>query len=428
MSFFSVANLGRAAVVVGALAASPASAVNLEFYFPVAVGGSAADTIKALTAEYTATHKGVNIKAIYAGSYGDASAKAITAARGGNAPQLSVLLSTDMYTLIDNDLIVPFDDYVSKPEMKKWIGGFYPAFMLNSQADGKTWGIPFQRSTPVMYWNKKAFAEAGLDPNHAPANWKELVSISKALTKKDANGNVTQWGLRIPSAGFPYWLFQGLAIPNGATLASADGKKTFFDDPKVIEAAQFQYDLAHKYGVMAPGSIDWGATPKAFFEGKTAIMWTSTGNLTNVVKNAPFDFGVAMLPARKTRGAPTGGGNFYLFKDSTEAQKKAAVKFVQWITAPEQAAKWSIATGYVAPRPDAWKTPALQAYVKKVPAALVARDQLKYAKAELSTYQNSRVTKIFNDALASVLSGQVDAATAMKSAQAKADAVLKPYR
>jgi len=428
MSTYSVVNLGRAAFVVGALAATPAAAVDLEFYFPVAVGGAAADTIKSLTADYASSHKDVHIKAIYAGSYGDASAKAITAARGGNAPQLSVLLSTDMYTLIDNDLIVPFDKYVSKSEQKNWIGGFYPSFMSNSQADGKTWGIPFQRSTPVMYWNKAAFAAAGLDPNHAPANWDELVSISKALTKKDANGNVSQWGVRIPSAGFPYWLFQGLAIPNGATLASGDGKTTYFNDPKVVEAVQFQYDLSHKYGVMAPGSIDWGATPKAFFEGKTAIMWTSTGNLTNVVKNAPFDFGVAMLPAKSSRGAPTGGGNFYLFKDSSDAQKAAAVKFVEWITAPAQAARWSIATGYVAPRPDDWNTPALKDYVKKVPAALVARDQLNFAKAELSTYQNRKVTKIFNDALASVLSGQVDAKTAMDAAQAKADAVLKPYR
>lgn len=428
MSVYHIRNLGPAIALTGLLGAAPALAVDLEFYFPVAVGGAAADTIQSLTAEYSESHPDVNISAIYAGSYSDASAKAITAARGGNAPQLSVLLSTDMYTLIDEDLIVPFDDFVTPEEMDSWIGGFYPAFMLNSQAEGKTWGIPFQRSTPVMYWNKEAFKAAGLDPEHAPANWDELVSMGKALTKKDANGNVTQWGVRIPSAGFPYWLFQGLAIPNGAILADEDGTKTHFDSPEVIEAAQFQYDLANKYEVMAPGSIDWGATPKAFFEGQTAIMWTSTGNLVNVTNNAPFEFGVAMLPAKKTRGAPTGGGNFYLFKDSTEEQKTAAVDFVKWITAPEQSAQWTIATGYVAPRPEAWDLPALKDYVAEVPGALVARDQLEFAKAELSTYENSRVTKIFNDALASVLAGDADAESAMKDAQAKAEAVLKPYR
>ena len=66
---------------------------------------------------------------------------------------------------------------------------FYPAFMENSQTGGKTWGIPFQRSTIVMYWNKELFKEAGLDPNKAPANWTEMLNYAKKLTRRDAAGN-----------------------------------------------------------------------------------------------------------------------------------------------------------------------------------------------------------------------------------------------
>ena len=58
--------------------------------------------------------------------------------------------------------------------------------------------------------------KAGLDPEIAPANWDEMVDFGKKLTKKDANGNVSQWGVRIPSAGYPYWVFQGLSTPAGA--------------------------------------------------------------------------------------------------------------------------------------------------------------------------------------------------------------------
>jgi sn-glycerol 3-phosphate transport system substrate-binding protein len=405
-----------------------AHAVDLQFYFPVAVGGKAADTIQALTDEYAAAHPDVKIDAVYAGSYQDTVAKAITASRGGNPPQLSVILSTDMFTLIDEDLIVPFNDYLKDDGEKEWLAGFYPAFMENSQTGGKTYGIPFQRSTPVLYWNKEAFKAAGLDPEVAPATWDEMVDFGKKLTKKDASGNVSQWGVRIPSSGFPYWLFQGLAIENGATLANADGNKTNFDDPKVVEALQFLVDLSVKDEVMAPGIIEWGATPKAFFEGQTAMMWTSTGNLTNVRDNAPFDFGVAMLPEKEQRGAPTGGGNFYLFKGSSEEQTEAAVDFVQWITAPEQSAKWTMATGYVAPRPETWETETMKAYAADFPAVLVARDQLEFAKAELSTYQNQRVTGIFNDALAAAITGQKTPADAMSEAQAQAEAILSDYR
>ena len=83
------------------------------------------------------------------------------------------------------------------------------------------------------------------------------------------------------------------------------------------------------------------------------MMWTTTGNLTNVRTNAKFPFGVAMLPAQKRRGSPTGGGNFYIFKKASPAQQQAAFKFVKLMTQPERAAQWSIETGYVAVRPDA---------------------------------------------------------------------------
>lgn len=402
-------------------------AVDLEFYFPVAVGGAAADTIEELTAEYAAANPNVNIEAIYAGSYSDAGQKALTAARGGNPPQISVLLSTQMYALIDEDVIVPFDDFVTAEEQDSWIGGFYPSFMENSQFEDKTYGIPFQRSTPVLYWNKEAFAAAGLDPETPPADWDQMVEMGKALTLKDANGNVSQWGVRIPSAGFPYWLFQGLTTPAGAILAEG-GTQVNFNDAKVVEALEYLVALSKTHEIMQPGSIEWGPTPKAFFEGETAMMWTTTGNLTNVRTNAPFGFGVAMLPAKERRGAPTGGGNFYLFKESTDEQKQAAVDFVKWITAPEQAAAWSIATGYIAPRPDAWETETMKAYTADFPPALVARDQLEFAVAELSTFENGKVTQAFNDAIASAIAGEMTAQEALDAAQAKAERILKPYQ
>lgn len=415
----------KAAASALALASSPALAVDLEFYFPVAVGGAAANTIEELTAEYVAANPGVNIDAIYAGSYQDTVAKALTAARGGNAPELSVILSVDMYTLYDEDLIHAFDDFATTAEDRAWLKSFYPSFMENSMIDGRTYGIPFQRSTPVLYYNKEAFAEAGLD--RAPETWDEMKEYAARLTKKDGSGNVTQWGVRIPSSGFPYWLFQGLTTSNGATLVSEGGTRTHFDDPKVVEALEYFVSLSED-GVMAPGIIEWGATPKAFFEGQTAMMWTSTGNLTNVRNNAPFDFGVAMLPAKVSRGAPTGGGNFYLFKGAPEEETRAAFEFIKWISQPAQAAKWSIATGYVAPSPAAWESEEMKRYVAEFPPALVARDQLEFAAAELSTYENQRVTRVFNDALHAVIAGEKSAAAALADAQAAADDILKDYR
>lgn len=416
-----------AAALTSALLGGAAAAQDLEFYFPVAVGGGPAEVIQSLVDRYEAATPGVSIEAIYTGSYTDTNTKAMTAARAGQAPTMAVLLATGVFQLHDEDMIEPISAHLTEEELNDWIGAFYPAFV--GKIGDEVYSVPFQRSTPIMFWNKEAFAEAGLDPETPPANWDQLVEMGKALTKRDANGNVTQWGFRVPSAGYPIWLFQGFSATNGVALNSNDaGTAVKFDDPAVIEALQFQYDLAHKHEIMAKGGIDWGATVPAFFEGESAMVWTTTGNLTNVRENAPFEFGVAQLPANVRNGAPTGGGNFYIFKGAEEAEIDAAIDFLQWITAPEQAAEWSIATGYIAPRADAWETDAMKAYLAEFPQAATARDQLASAVTELSTYENSRVIRLINDALSSVISGETSAEEALKGAQAEAEKILKPYR
>ncbi len=413
-----------------ALAAAQAQAeTQISFFYPIAVGGPVTKIVDGMVADFEKANPGIKVKSVYAGSYQDTIAKILTALKGGDSPQVAVLLSTDIFTLIDEDAVVPYDDLVKGEEGKKWFASFYPGFMQNSQASGKTWGIPFQRSTVVLYWNKDAFKEAGLDPEKPPQTWDEMRDFARKLTKRDTSGNVTQWGLEIPSGGaFPYWLFQGLTTENGAILMNQDGTKVAFDKPAVVEALQYWVDLGHKDKVAPTGLVEWGTTPKDFFERKTAMMWTTTGNLTNVRDNAKFPFGVAMLPAKVRRGTPTGGGNLYLFKKSTPEQQAAALKFVQFMTNPEQAARWSMATGYIAVSPAAFETPALKEYVAKFPPAAVARDQLPYAVAELSTHDNQRVTKVFNDNLQAALLGTKTPAQALKDAQAEADRILKTYQ
>lgn len=408
---------------------SAAHAVELEFYFPVAVGGGAAEIIQKMTDDYTAQNPGVTINAVYTGSYADTTTRAITASRGGNPPQLAILLSVDMFALLDEELILPWDEFIPAAERDAFIGGFYPSFMRNSQTEGKTYGIPFQRSTPVMYYNKEAFRAAGLDPEAPPTTWDELVEMGKTLTLRDASGTVTQWGVRIPSSGFPSWLFTGLVASNGQDgLANDAGTEVYFNTPEVIEALEYLVSLAQEHQIMEPGILDWGATPRAFMDGQTAIAWTTTGNLANIRANAPFEFGVAMLPAKVRRGAPTGGGNFYLFDGSSPEQLQAAVDFVRWATEPAQAAQWSIDTGYVAPRADTWETEVMQTYAQEVPGALVARNQLEYAVPELATFQGPQVTQIMNDNIAAAIIGEKTPAQAMADAQAAADAILAAYR
>lgn len=404
------------------------AAVNLNMYYPVAVGGPITKTIDGMIADFEKANPDIKVKAVYAGNYDDTRVKALAALKANQPVQLSVLFSIDVFELIDQGVIVPFDDFATTPEDKKWLSSFYPALMENSKAKGKIWGVPFQRSTIVMYYNKDAFKEVELDPSKPPATWEEMVAAAKKLTKKDASGNVTRWGLHIPSTGYPYWMFQALCIQNGEELMNVDGNKTYFDKPAVVEALQFWRDLAVKHKVMPEGTIDWGTLRQKFLEGATAMMWHTTGNLTAVREGAKFDFGVSMLPASKRLGSPTGGGNFYIFKKTTPEERKAALKFIKFMTEPELTARWSIATGYTATRPEAYATDTLKKYASEFPAAAVARDQFKYAVAEFATHENARNKKFLDDAIQNVLTGGKSAKDALKGAQKQADRILKNYR
>lgn len=398
--------------------------VELQFYFPVAVGGPITKLIDALTADFHKENPSITVKPVYGGSYQDTMTKVATAVQGGNSPDIAVLLSTDLYSLLSMNAIEDLTPRFSK----EYFNGFYEAFMGNTKSGDTVWSVPFQRSTIVMYYNKDLFQQAGLDPEKPPANWNELREAAGKLTKKDASGKVTQWGIEIPSTGYQYWMLQAMSLQSGANIMSNDGKAVHFNKPEVQEALEFYADLGRKDKVMPEGILEWATVPSDFISGKTAMMYHTTGNLTKVKTDAKFNFGVAFLPANKNYGSPTGGGNLYVFKDIPEERKEAAVKFIEFLTQPERVAQWSVDTGYVGTTKASYETDLLKNYIKDFPQAAVARDQLEYADSELSTFQNGQVTKLFNDNIQAVLLGNMTPQEALDKSQQQADAILKNFK
>ena len=414
--------LGLSAAVAVGMSMPAMADTELTMYYPIAVGGALTEVVDSIVADFEAENPDIKVNAIYSGNYDDTRVRALSALNSGDPAQLAVMFSIDAYDLIEQDLILPFNDLVSGSDGANWLNSFYPALMANGNIEGKTWGIPFQRSTIVAYYNKDMFRAVGLDPESPPTSWDELISMGKALTKDGA------YGIMIPSTGYPYWMFQALAIQNGKEVMSNDGLTTYFDDPTVVETLEFWKSLSSEHGVMPEGTVEWGTLRQAFLEGQTAMMWHSTGNLTAVKKNASFDFGVAELPANVRKGSPTGGGNFYIFKDTSAEEQAAALKLIQFMTSAEQAAAWSIATGYMGVSPAAYETDALKSYTSSFPPALVARNQLEHAVAEFSTFETARVREGLNNAIQSALTGSKSAADALGEAQAAAERLLKDYR
>ena len=401
---------------------------KLSFYYPIAVGGPIPAIIDGYCKEFQAA-TGIEVTPVYAGNYGETLTKAVTAIKGGQGPQMAVLLAAEMHSLQDLGILVSLDEIGLDAAGKAWMDGFYPAFLANSHAEGKLWSVPFQRSTAVMYYNKAAFAEAGLDPEAFPKTWAQLQTAATKLTKRDATGRVTRWGVKMAGdTGNAQWTFGALANQAGHVLMNQAGTEAYFNSPKAVEALAYWQGLATVQKASPDGVSNWPQLSPDFLEGNAAIIQHTTGNLTNVRTNAKFPFGVAGLPGRDGPRTVVGGGNLYFFKNATSAERVASLKFARFMSEPARAADWSIKTGYIATRPEAYETKALKDYVAGFPPADVARGFLPVAVGELSTFENQKVYAALTNNVQACLNGTKTAAAAMADTQAEADRILKPYK
>ena len=408
-------------LLIGGAAAQ--DVITLEFYYPVGVAGPLAQAINGYVAEFNAINDDIHVEPIFTGNYVENMARAQAGILSGQPPDVAILLSTDLYTLVDLEGVIPLDDYIASEDGLD-IDDFFDAFMSNSTSGGQVWGIPWQRSTPILYYNKDAFAEVGLDPESPPATWDELVEFGKQLVVSDGD-NVTRWGVEIPTS---FWIYANFAIQAGRHIGSVEDDPcgVYLNTPEAIEALAFLRSLQVEHGIMPDGVNQWGVAPADFIAGATAMIYHSTGSLSSLLNDVPFELGTGFMPGGPAGyGANVGGGNFYIMADIGQERQDAAWTFINWMVRPEQIGQWGIDSGYVAPRNAAWETDPLMSYAAAVPQASTARLQLEYAVKEFpATLAGPEMAVITTQAAEAVYTGQSTPEEALKVAQDRSDELL----
>jgi sn-glycerol 3-phosphate transport system substrate-binding protein len=426
--------LGLALLVATALVPVRAGAqpvLTLQYYYPVGVSGPLNKLMTEMVNDFNASHPGIRVEPVFAGNYVQAMAKAMTAVLGGSPPDVAVLDTPELFSLLDRHAIMPLDDFIAQSGGKAWIDDYYQALLLNARANGHVYSIPWQRSTPIFYYNKDLFRKAGLDPNQPPKTWAELVAYAQKLTVRDANGNVTQWGVEAPVVDTSPWVFQGFLIEAGASYFDPNGKWVKFNSPEAVHALQFILDLQQKYRVHPPGPSSaafWGQVPQDFIQQKVAMIYTTTGNMTFIRTNARFEWNAGFMPADKQYGAPTGGGSFFIFDKIPRERQAAAWTFIRWMTEPKQAARWSIGTGYVPIRKTELSDPGFKAYMQQVPQALTATLQLRVAGEQMTIHDVDQIGLLLVTAVQAAQSGRLFPQAALDQAQRQATAILAKYQ
>jgi sn-glycerol 3-phosphate transport system substrate-binding protein len=200
-------------------------ATEVSFFYPIAVGGPITKIIDGYAADFEKENPAIKVKPIYAGTYQETHRQGAHRAQERHAAVTSVLLSTDMFTLIDEDAIVP--STASQDRRGQEVAReLLPR--LHAQQPGRRQRPGACRSSarPSCSTGTRSCSGRPASIPRGPDTWADQVAFAEKLTKRDGSGNVTQWGVQVPSSGFPYWLFQGFTTPAGAILMNPEGDRT----------------------------------------------------------------------------------------------------------------------------------------------------------------------------------------------------------
>ena len=413
-AFVAVAMLATA----GAPPSRAAEPVQITYWYPVDLGGGLANLMQSLVDQFNASHPDVHVTASYTGNYDLTLAKIQAATLAGNLPDVGAVVNDHTQVLAPAGTLEDLDGFVRKAGGKMYLARFFPSLLLNSYSGGKLYSLPFQRSVPVLYYNKDAFAKAGIAA--PPATWAEFVSDAQRLTVRNG-GDVSRWGAEFPLEAYN-WIFYALVYQAGGEVISPDLKHLELDRPAATSAMQYWWDLVNKFKVM-PAYTPWPQGSQDFVSEKAAMVVYSSGAQAFFRQSAKFNWGLVRMPHGKRSGVAIGGGNLVMFKKSA-AQEEAAWKFLSWMMEPQQQAHWSARSGYIAVVRSAWNLPELKAVVAEHPEVLETVKALDEAYYEPSAPNFTQVRDALHDTLQDILANKTSLRDGLNTVNAKGNALL----
>ena len=296
-------------------------------------------------------------------NYEELGQKFNAALAGGELPDVFVASDVTWFNFAIQEATTPLDDLWKEAGIDT--STYVDTLREDYAYDGKHYGMPFARSTTLMYFNKGLMEKAGLDPTKGPATWQEFAEWAPKL--KEANGGKP--ALAIPDgSNYLDWYFQGMIWTFGGAYSKE--WEPAFTQPESIAAGKFLQEQVKAGNILV--SKDAANT---FGIGGAAALMESTGSLKGLTDAADFDLVTTYLPGPKP-GACTGGAGLAIPNGISDERKINAVKFIDFFTNTKNTITFTQATGYMPVRKDAADDPEEKAYLEQNPNAMTAINQL----------------------------------------------------
>ncbi len=350
-----------------------------------------APEFKEIVDAFSARFPQIKVEVVYAGSYGVALEKMQVAWAGGAAPNVAQLEQTRNTVFYYHGGLLNLDGYAAGANGID-LRDFSPSMLASVTYDGSLYGLPYNTSTPLIYYNKDLFQKSGLAPI-APKTWNEILAFSRKIAKDtNGDGRADVYGIDFYSWG---WMFEAWIGQNGGRVLNDSLTAFTLNSPAAVEAMQFCQDLVHEYNVAYyAGESGYNL----FWSNRLAMGERSTASLADNISKATFDMGVAPLACNKECYAPIGGGNFVLFDTGTAAQKAAAWEFLKFITSTEPLARFSAATGYMAARRSSFGHQILREVFAKEPRYRATYEQMEvaYGRPKVPFWEDTMAKELGN--------------------------------
>ncbi len=426
-------------VAAAAVLASASTAfAQTEVQFWHAMGGNLGEAVNALVDGFNKSQSEYKVNPVYKGSYTETLTAAIAAFRAKQAPHIVQVFEVGtanmmaakgavypVYQLMA-DAKEPFDP-------KAYIG---PVYGYYSTPDGKLLSMPFNSSTPVLYWNKELMQKAGLDPNTPPKTWPELGEMAKKAVAAGAKcGFTPQWQTWTMIENYGAWHNLPYATKdNGFGGTDIELK---FNDPARVKFIQMLADWTKDKTFVYGGRE--GKSTAMFTAGDCVFHVASSGSAAGIDKalGGASKYGIGMMPyspdvAPKPQNSIIGGATLWVLQGRPAAEYKGVAKFMSYLASTPVQAKWHQETGYVPITTAAAEVTEKEGFYKKFPGREVGVQELTLnpptANSKGLRIGNFvQIRDIVDGELENVWSGKKDAKTALDDAVKAGNDQLKRF-
>jgi sn-glycerol 3-phosphate transport system substrate-binding protein len=422
-----------AGVALALSASTSMAATNVTWWH--AMGGRLGEVVNDITNKYNASQNECKLEAIYKGNYEETLTAGIAAFRAGEQPNIMQVFDAGAATIINaKGATIAAQDLLEQAgvefKAEDYIDGvryFY------ADADGKFIGMPFNSSTPILYYNVEAIEKAGVE---LPKTWEEFEAIAPKL--KDA-GYVP-----LVQSHLPWEFTENFFSRNNLPFATNNNGYDGIEGTKILvnsDEIKMHFSKVKEWldnGLFGFYGASWGDNQKVFEEGKAAFWIGSSGSFGGLEKSASMPFSATYLPYwNAIEGAGTnsfiGGAALFAMAGKPEAENNCSASFFSFLTSPEIQLLWHKDTGYVPITKAAYELAKENGYYEEKPAAEIGILQLSLLGGEGQNTKGYRmgfyvqIRDVMNREYGEFLSGKQDVDTTFANIEHDANALLERF-